>query len=159
MPGPSHVSEKDHLETCRSTQFRTPCEADHGAQATPDTREDDPPPGHRTRPWTARYRPAGTFSTEGCRPLQPGNRNGTPPRRPSVRQAARIRAAGNGIMVSGRRRLPAELLFTFIAVTRSYAARNPGSAFSTPSCRIAGVDYSDSYAVLCMLSLPECRRK
>lgn len=61
--------------------------------------------------------PSAPSAHKTCRPQQPGSRNGTPSRRVSVRQAGRIWAAGNGIKVSDRRRLPAELLLTFMAAT------------------------------------------
>ena len=112
---PSYAGEKDQLETCRSPQFRRPAgpatahaerrtRKRRSASAAPDRAADGPLPACR--------------HLQHKRPVAPRtsrNRNGAAPRWPSARQAGRIWAAGNGIEVKDRRRLPAELLVKFKA--------------------------------------------
>ena len=103
---PSYAGEKDQLETCRSPQFRRPAgpatahaerrtRKRRSASAAPDRAADGPLPACR--------------HLQHKRPVAPRtsrNRNGTPPRWPSARQAGRIWAAGNGMEVKDRRRCP-----------------------------------------------------
>jgi hypothetical protein len=107
--------EKDQLETCRSSQFRRPTgpATAHAERRTPKraicyrgARQG------RGRAATGLPTPS---AQKTCRPQTSRNRNDAPPSWPSARQAGRIWAAGNGIEVKDRRRLPAELLVKFKA--------------------------------------------
>jgi hypothetical protein len=91
--------------------------ADHGVRGTPNAQEGDPFPRRPTRPRTGRYRPAGTFSTEDLSPPAAEEPERHAAKVAVRRQAGRIWAAGDGIEVKGRRRLPAELPVKFKAAT------------------------------------------
>src|SRR5271165_6093806 len=84
------------------------------------------------------------------RSRSPRRRNGTPPRWPTVRQVGWICAAAQGIEVKDRGQVPAELGGQVQAATGKTLCGegSPGSAFSTPSCRIARVARTHTHALL-----------
>jgi hypothetical protein len=71
-----------------------------------------------------------------------------------VRQAGRIRAAAQGTEVKDHGQVPAEPGGQVQPATRKTlrGEGTPGSAFSTPSCRIEGVVAADIYAPLRILT-------